>query len=241
MSYRLGFSSCSAPELSADDLLELSLANDADTIDLRAGRGQAWESVAGLRAIADALDVAFLALPAALGGGADDGAGAEELVRAAVERGIPLRFGVVPEVESSRFGEDVRRLRSRWGSDLVLYVEPHGPSPSLASLSELLREHEVYAAADNLGFARLGAPPAAVAGFMAEFGRVLQVKGFAANGDGGGWRHRPLVTTPAVLDDVVGLVSTLPPRELRVTIETRCGSHADDLAALREALRDGSA
>jgi hypothetical protein len=240
VSHRFGFSSCSVPELSAHELLALSLASAAETIDLRAGHGQAWESVEGLRTIADAVDVAFLGLPAALGSGADPVGPHADLVEAAVERGIPIRFGVPAALERDagvrrRFDEDVRGLRRRWGEHLVLYFEPHGPLPTLETLSELLREHGAYAAADNLGFARLSASPGEVAGFMAELGRVLQVKGFSKTGDG--WTHRPLARAPEVLDDVVEFVSSLRKRDLRLTIETRCGSHVDDLVTLRAALR----
>jgi hypothetical protein len=233
---RLGLSSSSCPRASARELVELAGRLGASCVDLRAGRGQGWEDDA--EAVLDALPVAFLGVDGVLGAGLDPSTGTPERTAAAVERSIPVRVFVCDLADpaaAAAVAADAARLRARWGDGLRLAVETHAASPALAPLARVLEAEGIAAVVDTLGLARVGADLAAARAFLREHAVAVQVKGFERTA--GGYRHVPLRRAVAVARWTVSLVadSALP-----VTVETKAGSAADDLAVLREAFAAGT-
>ncbi|HEX5712822.1 MAG TPA: hypothetical protein VFX85_05865 [Solirubrobacterales bacterium] len=222
-------------------MVHFSQVGGATTIDLRVGRLQRWESLSGLRTIAALLPVAFLALPTVLGVASRPETADLMLADEAVNLGIPLRFALAPSLDRPGLPHEtmacqIAEFRSRWGRDAQILIEPHGSQPRLAEVHRILDANYFHAVGDNLAFARMNLSHQRAASFMSRFARALQVKGYARHRDG--WRHRPLVTTPKVLEEAVTLALT-GPKSLDITIETRAGSHVEDLQVLRAAVNDG--
>lgn len=231
----IGVSSSSLPHASAQELLRGALGIDARCIDLRAGRGQAWEPQ--LELIADSFPVAFVGAGATLGAGIPAAPLPAHLMRIIVDRGIVLRLFVGPlgDAAAARaFTADVVRLRGIWGPRLRLAVEVHDAAPSLAALDAALTQHSIGAVVDTLGFARLHTPLTEAREFAHRHAIAVQVKGLV-RGDGC-FRHVALGAVPSLTAWTAALV-----RDARVpvTVETRAGSAADDISTLRQAIARG--
>jgi hypothetical protein len=239
--HRFGFSSNSLPDATVSELVCVSRAGGATTIDLRVGRQQGWESLSGLRTIASLLPVAFVAFPTVLGVASNPETADLVLADEAVNLGIPVRFALAPclgrpGLPHETMARQIAEFRARWGRDAQILIEPHGPQPRLAEVQRIMDANYFRAVGDNLAFARMNCSLPRAASFMSRFACALQVKGYVRHGDG--WRHRPLATMPKVLEEAVTLALTCP-ESLDITIETRAGSHVEDLQVLRTAVSDG--
>jgi hypothetical protein len=236
MTSLVGVSSSSLPHASAPELLHIATRIGAQCLDLRAGRGQGWESRLDL--IAERMPVAFVGVSATLGTGvpADPAPG---LMRVVLKRRIPLRFFVAPLADVAavrRFGADVDRLRDTWGPDLRLVVEPHAATPALALLDEVLARHGIGAVVDTLGLVRLRSTIAQARLFLLRHAVAVQVKGLTRRD--GSYRHVGLNSTPSLTAWTLALIGDTA---LPVTVETKAGTAAQDIRTLRRALtrRDG--
>ncbi|WP_328783191.1 hypothetical protein OIE52_16280 [Streptomyces canus] len=232
MNQAIGISSSSMPEASATGLLSGASAMGAECVDLRAGRDQGWEPEFDL--IAGTLPVAFVGVGATLGAGVPADPAPPALMRAVIERGIPLRLFAAPLDDTAavrRFADDVRLLRDTWGPELRLAVEPHTAAPTLAQLDEALGEHRIGAVVDTLGMARLGATLDDSRAFLLRHAIAVQVKGLVRHQ--GGYRHTALGHAPTLTAWTAALIGDVP---LPVTVETKAGTAAEDIRTLRRAL-----
>jgi hypothetical protein len=227
----IGVSSSSLPHASASDLLASAADVDAHCVDLRVGRGQGWEPQLDL--IAATLPVAFVGVGATLGGGVPAAPAPPDLMRVVVDRGIVLRLFVDPLDDAGavgRFAADVECLRDAWGPDLRLAVEPHAASPTLARLDDVLAEHGIGAVVDTLGLVRLRASLAQACAFLHRHAVAVQVKGVALRD--GAYRHVALDAAPALTAWTAALLADV---RVPVTVETKAGTVAEDIRALRRA------
>ncbi|KUO20707.1 hypothetical protein [Streptomyces dysideae] len=229
----IGISSSSLPEASATELLSSATAMGAECVDLRAGRGQGWEPEFDL--IAGRLPVAFVGVGATLGAGVPAEPAPPDLMRAAIERGIPLRLFAGPLDDAAgvrRFAADVGLLRDTWGPRLRLAVEPHTAAPTLAQLDDVLAEHGIGAVVDTLGLVRLGASLDESRAFLCRHAIAVQVKGLVLRD--GVYRHTALSGAPSLTAWTAALISDA---RVPITVETKAGTAAEDIRTLRQALQ----
>jgi hypothetical protein len=229
----VGLSSSSVPGLGARELVEKARQAGAECLDLRAQRGQAWEA-GDFERLLDSMPVAFVGAGGRLGAGVDPSSLPAPLIPHLVARGIPLRLFSAPLEEPSAqdaFRADVQRIRDVWGDGLRLCVEVHDERPTLAQIDRELAATGVGVVLDSLGLARLGATRDDARKLVARYGVAVQVKGFVRTRDG--YRHTSLASRPILLDEARELVHG---SDLPVTVETKAGTWAQDVASLRSAL-----
>lgn len=229
MSPLIGVSSSSLPHESAQDLLRRAAAVGADCIDLRAGRGQCWQP--DLDLIADELPITFVGVSAHLGAGFTEMSVSPELMHSIIKRGIPLRLFVEPlddDTSIRRFADDIEHLRTDWGPDVQLAVEPHAASPSLAQLNPVLSEHRIGAVVDILGLVRQRVRLDDARAFLMRHAVAVQVKGIGLrNGD---YHHVALDASPLLSRWTAALLADA---EVPVTIETKAGTVEQDIRTVR--------
>jgi hypothetical protein len=229
----VGASSSNLTHRSPSDLLQAAAAVGAACVDLRAGRGQAWEP--DLDLVAGRLPVAFLGSGATLGTGVHRYPVTPELMGALIRWNIPLRLFSCPldtRGAVRRFGADVTRLREAWGPDLRLAVEPHTAAPTLRQLDEVLAEHRIGAVVDTLGLARLGGSLGEARAFVQRHAVAVQVKGFQRR-PGGDYHHVALASDVRLASWTVALLYQVA---VPITVETRAGTTAEDIRTVLEGL-----
>lgn len=218
----LGISSNCRPELSARELAALAVSLGAEVVDLRAGRGQGWESDGVAPLIEAGITPVFVGISFVLGR-----PGRPETSPAAGD--LPVKVfadeALATDPAARRLAADqARRLREH----ASLLVETHHGYASLPALLELCAETGARLLLDTLGLARLGADLPDAAEAVRPYVDACQVKGFDRADPGG--RHRPLAAMGASYGQI--LRAAVPPGR-PVLVESKSGTLADDLAVLR--------
>lgn len=215
--WAFGLCSGSLPRASAAELADATTSAGGSTVDLRIGKGHAWEAGGIDVFTARGVDVAFVGIGWRLGVPGDP-------LPAVPVTGYPVKVFCAPAPDPALVAEQVRDARER---GITLWAETHRGGPDAALLAELAEQCGLGIVADSLGLAETGGTDPGVLARLAQHTHAVQVKGFTATGDG--YRHRPLCT-----EDLAPLWSLrdagAPVRA--VTVETRAGSEVADLALL---------
>ena len=226
----LGLSSGCEPRLDAAALARLTLDCGGTAVDLRAGKGQGWEP-GGLRAVrAGGVSVAFVGIGAVLG---DPGHPADSVAGPLLEHGTAVKVfaarGCTGPGAFERTREQVRALAGAVGGPELVLVETHHGYAPVAELLELHRRTGVRILLDTMGLARLDDDPVGSARLLAAYTAAAQVKGFdwAAPQTS---RHRPLSEGAGPTRELLARLPDL----ISVTVESKAGTPAEDLALLRD-------
>ncbi|MFH9393749.1 hypothetical protein [Streptomyces sp. NPDC017556] len=226
----IGISSGSAPGLDADALAGLALSCGGTAVDVREGKGHAWEAggLAGLRAAG--AEVCFVGVGTVLGDAAHPPGGIGALRWP--ERGLPVKvFASAGCTAPDRIGltlAQVDALAARVGDSSLVLVETHHGYAPVPELEELCRRAGTSVLLDTMGLARIDGDPVAAAARLAHRISYAQVKGFDWEAPGTS-RHRPLAAArPGATRRVLDAAG-----ELRaVTVESKAASLAEDTALL---------
>ncbi|MBV6701284.1 hypothetical protein [Kitasatospora aureofaciens] len=231
MTTLLGLSSGSAPGLGASELARLVLSLGGSAVDVRAGKGHAWqrEGLAGLRTAG--ARVCFVGVGTVLGRADGPLLAADE--PAHLEPGLPVKvFAAAGCTEPGRFEATLAQVTELaelvGGVDRVL-VETHHGYAAVPELAELCERAGTGVLLDTMGLARIHPDPAAAAARLAPWTSYAQVKGFDWSAPETS-RHQPLATSCAAeTREVLAAAGALR----AVTVESKAPSLAEDLALLR--------
>jgi hypothetical protein len=228
----IGLSSGSLPGLTADELGRRTLDLGGTVVDVRSGKGHAWEHD-GLPALrATGVDVCFVGVGTVLGDAAHP---PESIGRLPwLGEGMPVKvFAAAGCCRPDRWPltlAQVRALVARTGDSALVLAETHHGYAAVPELIELCERVHIGLVLDTLGLARIEPEPMAVASRLAPWTRYAQVKGFDPDApDRAG--HRPLAATnPAWTRRLLTAVGALR----AVTVESRASSLAEDVGLLRQ-------
>jgi hypothetical protein len=228
----IGVSSGSAPHLDAAALAGLVLSLGGTAVDVREGKGHAWEAAGldGLRAAG--AEVCFVGVGTVLGDADHPPGGIDGLRR--LEKGLPVKvFAAAGCAAPERLGltlAQVEALVARVGDSSLVLVETHHGYASVPELEELCRRAGTSVLLDTMGLARIDGDPVAAAARLAPWISYAQVKGFDWDAPGTS-RHRPLAgARPELTRRVLDAAGALR----AVTVESKAPSLAEDTALLRE-------
>ncbi|GAA0443911.1 hypothetical protein Acor_27360 [Acrocarpospora corrugata] len=218
----IGLSSGTLPQATAAELADAVLAYGGSGVDLRIGKDQRWERDGVAEALshfaANGLDVFYTGVGWRLGTPAP-------LPEAPPE--WPVKVFCVETPDLQLVADQVAAASE---AGLELWVETHAGGPAVRGLIDLAGRTGVGIVLDVLGLGEIGGADRHELADLAPHVRAAQVKGVLRTP--AGVRHRPL--SPPDLDPVL---SVLAGSALRcVTVESRAGAPAADLAVLARAL-----
>lgn len=225
MSSRLGLSSGSAPRLTAAEFARLTRAALGEVVDLRAGKGHAWEDE-GIEGL-DGLPVAFVGISVVLGRPGQDTAAANRFAGHAIK--VFADAGALAATSTARqFAELVRGREAE-----QVLVETHF---GYAAIDELLRLCDRYGCRlvlDNQGLAQIGADVRSEEARLLTRTAAIQVKGFTLPSDPNERpRHRALDC------EDLGWLAPFASTGVDITVESRAGVPQADLQVLRRVWKD---
>ncbi|MFI9504903.1 hypothetical protein [Nocardia sp. NPDC052566] len=229
MATRIGLSSGTLPSSSAGELAARTLQGNGDAVDLRAGKGHAWERAGLRRGIADITDrgVTVVFIGVSMVAGDPESAG--------------FSYPGVPGYPIKAFcagTPDVAVLAAQAdaavAADTELWVELHRGGPNAADLIRLAAEAGVGVVVDLLGLVETGGACQDTLRDLAPHVRAVQVKGVHTTPDRR-HRHRPL--RPVDLEPLHTLLAG-GASPAAITVESKAGRPLDDLAVLRAELGD---
>jgi hypothetical protein len=236
----LGVSSGSLPARSATGLAATVCELGAGTVDLRWGKGHAWEHEGVAPFDAAGVSIAFIGVGVALGSG-DPALGDLTPLRRMLGDRPPVPFKVFAASGLDEPGDVRARALDLAGqqatvlsalSGATVLVETHHGYASLASLGMLCGTLGCRLLLDVYGLQQLTGGLSDETGTLRHWAAAAQVKGFEPVPRG---RHLPLALMPAqawaLLDE---LPATAP-----VTVESRAGTLDEDLALLRRWCANG--
>ncbi|MCW2640545.1 MAG: hypothetical protein JWP76_2851 [Dactylosporangium sp.] len=229
----VGISSGCCPELTGPQLAASARQLGVDVVDLRAGKGHAWEcdGVAPLRAAG--LRVAFVGMSLVLG---RPGQPCEQRLAELDRLGavdVPVKVFADQALDVDPLARQVAReqvnaLQEMTGVGRVL-VETHHGYAGPPALAGLCAETGCRLLLDTLGLAKLHGGLDGVEPLLGPYIVACQVKGYDTS-DPAGTRHLPLRgMDPAHVAQVRRLVPPGAP----VLVESKAGVLADDVAVLR--------
>ncbi|MEU8505016.1 hypothetical protein AB0C40_09865 [Streptomyces brevispora] len=230
MSPLIGLSSGSAARLPAGELARLALSLGGSAVDVREGKGHAWEQD-GLPALrAAGAEVCFVGVSTVLGDQAHPPGGAADLRWP--EPGLPVKvFAAAGCTEPDRVEltlAQVRALAGRVGDSALVLVETHHGYAPVPELEELCRRAGTGILLDTMGLARIDRDPVAAAARLAPWTSYAQVKGFDWSAPDTS-RHQPLgASRPERTREVLAAAGGLR----AVTVESKAPSLAEDTAQL---------
>ncbi|OKK12193.1 hypothetical protein AMK16_32040 [Streptomyces sp. CB00455] len=223
----IGLSSGSAAHLDGPELARLTLSLGGTAVDVRAGKGHAWEAdgLAGLRRAG--CEVCFVGIGDVLGeAAASPGTGP-------LEQGLPVKvFASAGCMAPGRRESTLRHialLTSLVGESSRVLVETHHGYASVPELVELCERAGTGILLDTMGLARIHPDPVVAAALLAPWTSYAQVKGFDWNAPDTS-RHQPLATSCA--EPTRDVLSAAGPLRA-VTVESKAPALAEDLALLR--------
>lgn len=235
MSLRIGLSSGSMPDLTANELIQKLRETGCNTVDLRVGKGHRWEEDGLTLLRQSGIDVAFIGISCTLG---DERFDKETLIKSlAPYADIPLKVFSKPgctttqQIESTQ--EQVQVLASIAGGTDRIWVETHKGNcgvEELVRISELLGTRVLL---DTLGLACISEDPIEAMTRLMQFVSGVQTKGF-------NWdnpletMHVPLFKTD--INKTYLILQMLADTNCSVTVETRSGSALEDIKVLQSLL-----
>lgn len=215
----VGLSSGSCPGLSAAELAALVRDAGGSVVDLRIGKRHRWEADGTAEAFAclrrAGVGIAFVGLGWRVG---DPG---EPEPPDWPPAALPAKVFCAARPDARLVATQVSEAARR---GVPLLAEIHRGGPSGQELARLAGRSGIGLVVDTLGLAETGSGRS-VLPELAPYVRAVQVKGFGPDR-----RHRRL--TEADLAPVHALLELGAPIRT-VTVETRAGTHLDDLALLR--------
>lgn len=227
-----GLSSGSLPRASARELIAALHGLGLSVVDLRLGKRHGWEAD-GLAVFTDAgVQIAFVGLSVTLGEGDALLCGLADELKSLLANfpGLPVKVFASAELDapdSAAWELAARQLgvlaAVSGGRPLV---ETHHGYAGLAALDRLCSAHGCSLLLDVGGFLRLTGGFADPRAVVAAHATAAQVKGVSPADPG---THRPLSELP---DAAWALLNSVP-RDAPVTIESKSGTLARDVAALR--------
>ena len=230
---RLGLSSGSLPQASADEMVGRLHELGLDLVDLRWGKGYAWQD-GGLRPFAVAgVDVAFLGVSVTLGEGDPQLA---DLVPAVIDVLDGRRDIAIKVFASAQLGSGdeavwtvARRQLDRLATCAAAapLVETHHGYAGLDSVDRLCQQLGCAVLLDLGGFFRLTGSFLDPAGVIARRTSAIQVKGFGPDAPA---THRALTELP---DEAWALLDSAP-TGVPITVESKSGTLAEDIGVLRQ-------
>ncbi|MER6557466.1 hypothetical protein ABT300_06815 [Streptomyces sp. NPDC001027] len=226
----VGLSSGSAPGLDAAALAALTLELGGGTVDVRAGKGHAWEDTGGLAGLrAAGVEVGFVGIGTVLGDPAHPADGCAALPW--LEPGLPVKvFAAEGCTAPGRYEltlAQVAAVTARTGDSRLVLVETHHGYAPVGELVDLCERAGTGILLDTMGLARITDDPAAAAARLAPWTTYGQVKGFDW-ADPAGSRHRPLASCAGPTREVLAAAGALR----AVTVESKAPSLAEDTALL---------
>ncbi|WP_327375267.1 hypothetical protein OG393_15685 [Streptomyces sp. NBC_01216] len=227
MTTLIGLSSGSAPHLGGAELARHTLSSGGTVVDVRAGKGHAWEAE-GLAGLRDAgCEVCFVGIGDVLGE-APGRPGTGPL-----EQGLPVKvFAAAGCTAPGRRAATLRHvdaLAALVGDRGRVLVETHHGYADVPELVELCERAGTGVLLDTMGLARIHPDPVAAAARLAPWTSYAQVKGFDWEAPGTS-RHQPLATScAAATREVLAAAGALR----AVTVESKAPALAEDLALLR--------
>jgi hypothetical protein len=228
----VGLSSGSLPGLTADGLGRRTLDLGGSVVDVRSGKGHAWERD-GLPALrATGVDVCFVGVSTVLGDAAHP---PESIGRLPwLDEGVPVKvFAAAGCCGPDRWRltlAQVRALAARTGDSALVLAETHHGYAAVPELIELCERTRIGLVLDTLGLARIEPAPLAAAPRLAPWTMYAQVKGFDPDApDGAG--HRPLAAANA---EWTRRLLTAAGTLRAVTVESRAPSLGEDVGLIRQ-------
>jgi hypothetical protein len=220
----LGLSSGTAPDVCAAELADMTTRGGGAAVDVRIGKGHAWEDNGVRQGIADieraGVSVAFTGIGWHMG----------DPVSPVPHEWPPAQYPVkVFCVERPDHGLVAEQVAAAARSGVTLLIETHRGGPSATELARLAATSGVGVVADLLGLLETGSDEDSLAE-LAPHVRAVQVKGVTPQR-----RHRPMV--PQDLAPVRRLL-TLGAPVRAITVESRAGRPLDDLALLAETVQE---
>lgn len=231
----IGLSSGSFHGWDADTAATETERLGGSVVDLRVGKGQAWEP-GGLEPFRrGGLDIAFLGLSCVLG--ADSPETVMERHATDLAEGLPVKIFCHLDARSAaslaRAVETLDLLAEHAGGRHRIHLETHAGYAEVDDLLWWAEEHGVRLLLDSMGLAGISADPLADVRRIAAHVDLAQVKGFVLSGAGA--RHRPLAEQEEWHRSLLTGTGSLA----AVTVESKAGVLADDLACLDRILNDG--
>ncbi|MET7622699.1 hypothetical protein [Streptomyces sp. NPDC005408] len=229
---RVGISSGSVPRLGAAELAALALSLGGSIVDVRAGKGHAWERSGGLAALrAAGADVSFLGVGTVLGDPAHPVDACAALPW--LEHGLPVKvFAAEGCTGPGRLDltlAQIRALTSRVGASNLVLVETHHGYAPVDELAALCERAGTSILLDTMGLARIAPDPVSAAARLSPMTSSAQVKGFA-------WehphtsQHLPLDSCAEPTREVLAAAGALR----AITVESKAPSLAEDTSLLLE-------
>lgn len=233
---RFGLSSGSVPGDTAAQLRARLLRWDLGVVDLRFGKGHAWEDGGLTPFTAAGIEVAHVGVGVALGREDVDLDALDAELTPLLDGHLPLRLKVFadaglddPGVAGARAWHraDQQITRLTLISGRAPLAETHHGYASIASLGELCQKLGCSLLLDVYGLQRLTGGLLDQDEVLRTWTRAVQVKGFAVENL---TEHLPLSRMPeeawALLRDIPGSVP--------VTLESRAGTIGEDIATLKD-------
>jgi hypothetical protein len=224
-----GLSSGAMPDAGAPRLIEVLRAHGGDVVDLRVGKGHAWEAD-GLAPFLDAgISVSFLGVGVNLGVDAAEHE-VEALRRQLDGREVPIKVFAAEELDdpgrrgaaaARQAAQEVRLLASLG----PVLVETHHGHAGPDALRRLCDDTGAKLVLDVLGWWRLTGTFDDSDGLVAQETKAVQVKGFRPVEP---VRHLPLAELPHEAWELVDTVSDAVP----ATLESKADSIVADLGVL---------
>ncbi|MER5891310.1 hypothetical protein ABT160_46540 [Streptomyces sp. NPDC001941] len=236
---RVGLSSGCAPALTAGALAALTRDLGGSTVDVRAGKGHAWETSGGLAALREAgVDVCFVGTGIVLGDPAHPASACA--AQPWLEPGLPVKVfaaeGCTAPGSAALTAAQIAALSDRTGHAGLVLVETHHGYAPVEELAALCADFGTSVLLDTMGLARITDDPQGAAARLAPWTTHAQVKGFDWDAPATS-RHRPLADCADRTRAVLTAAGTLR----AVTAETKAPSLPQDTALLRGWYAPGAA
>jgi hypothetical protein len=229
----IGFSTGCCPELTGPEIAALAVRLGVDVLDIRAGKGQAWESD-GLAPLADAgLRVAFAGVSVVLGRPAAPVDQCLSLLDSVGASAVPVKVfadaGVGRDADADALARSqiAQILAARGPAGLL--IETHHGYADLVSLVELCADTDALLLLDTFGLARLGTALVDAEPLLSGQVAACQVKGFTDAGPQA--RHVALAQMPG--EHGQQLRAIVPPGS-PILVESRSGTLEADLRTIRD-------
>ncbi|MBM7443043.1 hypothetical protein [Streptomyces sp. HB132] len=229
---RVGISSGSAPDHGAAELAALTLSCGGSVVDVRAGKGHAWEGSGGLATLrAAGADVSFVGVGTVLGDPAHPAGGCSSLPW--LEPGLPVKvFAAEGCTAPGRLDltlAQIRALTARVGASHLVLIETHHGYAPVDELAALCERAGTGILLDTMGLARIAPDPVSAAARLSPMTAFVQVKGFAWEHPATS-RHLPLDSCAESTREVLAAAGPLR----SITVESKAPSLAEDIALLLE-------
>lgn len=235
MDYRIGFSSGTFPNLTANEIISVLHNTGSKTIDLRVGKRQRWEEDGIAPFLANNIQIAFIGTSVVLGDEYWDEEQLEIWTRPYQDYSIRVfaKCGCTEGWRRNLLIHQIQILVKILGStDKILIETHHGYS----NVNEILRIHEIagtHVLLDTMGLARITDDLEYDARRLAPISNAMQVKGFNWS-DPEKSLHLPLAQTD--IERSLKILNCITKHSSIITIESKAGVPLEDISTLKSML-----